>query len=61
MREGKQIRKPGEWAGVDKPIRSEDYLGMMKNYELVERSVHPFGYRTVDGYHSELMLLRRSV
>lgn len=59
MREGKQLRKAGGWAGVDTPILSDDYLAMLPDYELVERNVHPFGYRTVDGYHSELLLLRR--
>lgn len=59
MREGKQLRKAGGWAGVDTPILSDDYLAMLPGYELVERNVHPFGYRTVDGYHSELLLLRR--
>ncbi len=59
MREGKQLRKAGGWAGVDTPIFSDDYLNMLPDYELVERSVFPFGYRTMDGYHSELLLLRR--
>lgn len=59
MREGKQLRKAGGWAGVDTPILGDDYLNMLPDYELVERNVLPFGYRTVDGYHSELLLLRR--
>jgi len=59
MREGKQVKKPGQLAGVETPILSEDYLSMLPGYELVERNVHPFGYLTVDGYHSELLLLRR--
>lgn len=59
MREGKQVRKAGSSVGVETPIMSDDYLAMLPDYELVERNVHPFGYRTVDGYHSELMLLKR--
>lgn len=59
MREGKQVRKPGQLVGVETPILSEDYVTMLPDYELVERCVHPFGYQTVDGYHSELLLLRR--
>ncbi len=59
MREGKQKRAPGHLAGVETPILGDDYLDMLPGYELVERNVHPFGYRTVDGYHSELLLLRR--
>ena len=59
IREGKQIRKDTGSVGVDTPIVSDDYLAMLPGYELVERNVLPFGYRTVDGYHSELLLLRR--
>ncbi|MCB5189977.1 putative sugar O-methyltransferase [Methylobacillus arboreus] len=61
MREGKQVRKKPDDIGVDIPIKSEDYLSMLPGYELVERNVFPYGYRTVDGYHSELLLLRRIV
>jgi putative sugar O-methyltransferase len=58
MREGKQQRK-GNSVGVEIPLLSEDYLAMLQRYELVERNVHPFGYQTVDGFNSELLLLRR--
>ena len=58
MREGKQ-RRTTHSVGVIEPIVSEDYLHMLPGYELIERNVSPFGYRTVDGYHSELLLLRR--
>lgn len=58
LREGKQRRK-NDWVGVDAPILSDDYLAMLPDYELVERNVLPFGYRTVDHFHSELLLLRR--
>ena len=58
LREGKNVRKNGG-VGVEKPILSDDYLTMLPGYELVDRNVHPFGYKTVDGYHSELLLLRR--
>lgn len=59
MREGKEKRVVGKPAGVDTPITGDDYLAMLPRYELVDRNVHPFGYQTVDGYHSELLLLRR--
>lgn len=59
MREGKQVRRGAGSAGVETPIRSDDYLTLLPGYELVERNVLPFGLRTVDGFHSELMLLRR--
>lgn len=57
MREGKQLRK-NDWVGVDTPILGDDYLAMLPGYELVERNVIPFGYQTVDGFHSELLLLK---
>jgi putative sugar O-methyltransferase len=59
MREGKQVRKSPNEVGVETPILSEDYLSMLPEYELIERNVFPYGYQTVDGYHSELLLLRR--
>ena len=59
MREGKQKRTADHLAGVETPILSDDYLSMLPGYELVERNVHPFGYRTVDWFHSELLLLRK--
>jgi len=58
MREGKQIQKEGH-VGVKTPIRSDDYVNMLGNYNLVARNVHPFGYETVDGFHSELQLFKR--
>lgn len=57
MREGKQLRKK-DWVGVDTPILGDDYLAMLPSYELVERNVIPFGYQTVDAFHSELLLLK---
>ena len=59
MREGKQVRKNNSSVGVETPILSDDYLTMLPEYELVEKNVIPFGFKTVDDFHSELMLLRR--
>lgn len=59
IREGKQLRRPGQLAGVETPILGDDYLAMLPDYELVDRNVHPYGFQTVDGFHSELLLLRR--
>ena len=57
MREGKQLKKNGS-VGVDTPILGDDYLTMLPGYELVDRNIIPFGYQTVDGFNSELLLLR---
>jgi hypothetical protein len=59
LREGKPRRVPGQRHGVDTPILGDDYLAMLPDHTLVERATLPFGYQTVDGFHSELMLLRR--
>jgi len=58
LREGKQLRRHGQ-IGVNEAILGDDYLAMLPEYMLVARNVFPFGYRTVDGYHSELLVLRR--
>lgn len=58
MREGKQLKRDGN-PGVTTPIKTDDYLGMLPNYKLVARNVHPYGYETVDSFHSELQLFRR--
>lgn len=59
IREGKQKRTTLNSIGVENPIRGDDYIGMLPGYELVARNVHPFGFQTVDGYHSEILILRR--
>ena len=58
MREGKQLKRDGH-AGVTTPIKTDDYQHMLPNYQLIDRNVHPFGFETVDGFHSELMLFKR--
>ena len=55
IREGKQRGAPGT-VGVETPIVSNDYVEMLPNYRLKSRNVVPFGYQTVDGFHSELQL-----
>jgi len=61
LREGKQRRSSPTTEGVDTPILAEDYIAMLPDYTLVERNVNPFGYRTVDHFHSELLLLKRKL
>lgn len=58
MREGKNIKKTGS-VGVETPIRSDDYPAMLKDYELIDQNVIPFGFKTVDNFHSELLLFKR--
>ena len=58
MREGKQLRKNHRF-GVETPILSENYIEMLGGYELMGRNVMPFGFKTVDNFHSEIMLFKR--
>ena len=58
MREGKQLSTEHR-IGVESPIYSEDYVKMLPNYKLVATNVWPYGFKTVDGYHSEIMLFKR--
>jgi putative sugar O-methyltransferase len=59
MKEGKNVKTDTNSVGVEIPILSEDYLTMLPDYQLVDRNIVPFGYRTVDNFHSELLLLKR--
>ena len=59
IKEGMMSRKDNHSLGVETPIRSDDYLAMLPEYELVDRNVVPFGYLTVDDYHSEILVFRR--
>jgi len=59
IREGMIAKKDNPELGVETPIRSDDYVAMLPDYTLVGRNVLPYGFRTVDGFHSELLLLRR--
>ena len=56
VREGKQLATD-TIVGVQKQIKSEDYLGF-SNYEFVKSSVLEYGFETVDGYSSELLVLK---
>lgn len=58
MREGKQVSS-NDNIGVNKPVLAEDYLKMLDDYYLVEKNVIPYGFKTTDGYHSEIMLFKR--
>jgi putative sugar O-methyltransferase len=59
LREGKQIAKNKKSIGVKKPILADDYDEFLFNYKLVSNVVFPYGYKTVDGFNSELRLYQR--
>ena len=58
MREGKQLKRDGQ-VGVKEPIFTKNYLEYFSRYDLVASNVIPFGFSTVDGFNSELLLLKR--
>ena len=58
MREGKQIKKSEDEVGVEVPIKKEDYLEILADkFTRIDTNVFPYGYKTVDGFHSELFLI----
>jgi len=59
IREGKQVKKLPDDVGVETPILKDDYINMIKDtHTLIASSVIPYGYKTVDGFHSELLLFQ---
>ena len=58
MREGKQIAKHNK-IGVKKPVKKKDYISYFDRYELVNTSVLEYGYQTIDGFNSEILVLKR--
>ena len=58
LREGKQVSKKGS-LGVKEPIFKEDYISYFKHYDLIESNVVPYGFITYDGFHSELLILKK--
>ncbi len=56
LREGKQKSKNGE-LGVEQPILQQDYISFFDQYKMLETNVLPFGYKTADGFHSQLTIL----
>ena len=60
MREGKNKKQKSGQISVETPIRKNDYINMIQDkYSMIEANVFPYGYKTVDGFHSELLLFKR--
>ena len=60
LREGKNRAKSDAEPGVRQPIRGGDYDKFLPGYRLRATNVEPFGFKTVDGFHSELRLYART-
>lgn len=59
LREGKKTLAQGAEYGVETPVLGDDYDRFLANYQLLAKNDTPYGYVTVDGFHSELRLYRR--
>jgi len=60
LREGKGMKTDQRAVGVKTPLLGQDYDRFLPGYRLLGTNVFPFGYRTIDGFHSELRLYARS-
>ncbi len=59
LKEGKQIRTKRS-IGVLKQTKKKDYIKYFKkNYSLINSNINPYGFKTYDNYHSELLLLKK--
>jgi len=59
IREGKALKSDTRPYGVETPIKTDDYLDFFPGFRRIATNVDPYGYRTVDGFHSELQILVR--
>jgi len=59
LREGKEKAATEDSLGVREPIRGQDYDAFLPNYRLRGTNTEPFGFKTADGFHSELRLYAR--
>jgi putative sugar O-methyltransferase len=59
LREGKAKKSEKVKYGVETPLLAQDYDRLLGGYELLATNVIPYGYRTIDGFNSELRLYRR--
>jgi len=61
LREGKPLKRSGIAHGVDEPMLAATYdeIFTSSGYRFVADNVHPFGFQTADGFHSELRLYER--
>jgi len=62
LQEGKKKKNDSSTFGVViNPVKGEDYDKFLTGYTLVEKNTEPFGYKTVDNFHSEIRLYARVV
>ena len=59
LREGKPKVQNKGGLGVETPILGRDYDQFLPDYHLVDTNTTPFGYKTEDGFHSELRIYQK--
>tara|TARA_Y100000739_G_scaffold228746_1_gene241340 strand:- start:1657 stop:2712 length:1056 start_codon:yes stop_codon:yes gene_type:complete len=59
LREGHILSKGSDTFGVKIPIKTDDYIEMLPNYNLIGKNVFPFGFKTYDGFHHDLLIFER--
>jgi len=59
LKEGKRKKDKAHSIGVVNPILGEDYDNYLPGYRLIASDTTVFGFRTEDGFHSELRLYQR--
>lgn len=60
LREGKQKKTKDNFVGVKKQIKFKDYIQFLnKKYQLVEKNVTIFGYKTIDKFNSEILIFKK--
>lgn len=58
IREGRELARHVGDLGMQQATVAEDYDRFLPDYDLVATNVYPYGFATVDGFHSELRLYR---
>ena len=58
MKEGKQ-KATNNTVGVISPVMNEHYAKFLPEYDLIGSNTSPYGYTTIDGFNSELLVFKR--
>ena len=59
LREGKQIKSKFR-NGVIKQVKKNDYIKFLKKkYKMINSNILPFGFKTYDNFHSELLIFKK--
>lgn len=59
LREGQKTLSAENSVGVQEPVRGDFYAKNLPSYRLVAQDANVFGFKTADGFHSELSVFER--